>query len=91
MALIFLVNLPVGVLGAWMVRRFVPDLPPAGGRRFDFAGAVTLFISMISLLLGLTFGQTAGFTAPAVLALFAGWLIFLIAFILIELSAGADD
>ncbi|MDI9549800.1 MAG: MFS transporter [Chloroflexota bacterium] len=82
---IFLVNLPVGVLGAWMVRRFVPDLPPAGGRRFDFAGAVTLFISMISLLLGLTFGQTAGFTAPAVLALFAGWLIFLIAFILIEL------
>ncbi len=84
---IFLVNLPVGILGAWMVRRFVPDLAPVGGRRFDFAGAVTLFVSIISLLLGLTFGQTAGFTAPGVLALFAGWLVFLIAFIAIERRA----
>ena len=82
---IFLVNLPVGILGAWMVQRFVPDLPPVGGRRFDFAGAVTLFISMISLLLGLTFGQTVGFTAPAVLALFASCLAFLALFIFIEL------
>lgn len=81
---IFLVNLPVGILGIWMVHRFVPDLPPTGGRRFDFAGAITLFISLVTLLLGLTFGQTVGFTSPVVLALLAAWAVFLAVFIVIE-------
>ncbi len=82
---IFLVNLPVGILGTWMVQKFVPNLPPAGGRKFDFIGAVTLFVSLISLLLALTFGQTLGATAPLVLALSAICLVFMVVFIRVEL------
>ncbi len=82
---IFLVNLPVGIVGLWMVRRFVPNLPPAGGRRFDFLGAILLFAGLISLLLGLTFGQTMGFTAPLVLGLLAAFLLIFALFIFTEM------
>jgi len=81
---IFFVNLPIGIAGTWMVIRFVPDLKPAGGQRFDLLGALTLFVSLMALLLGLTLGQRQGFGQPGILALFAGWLAFLALFIAIE-------
>lgn len=84
---IFLVNLPVGIVGAIIAQRFVPAIQPPGGQRFDFAGAGTLFISLIGLLLGLTLGQEQGFTNPLSLALFAVWLTFFIVFIAIELRS----
>jgi EmrB/QacA subfamily drug resistance transporter len=82
---IFLVNLPVGIVGAYMAQRFVPAIQPPGGQQFDFVGAGTLFISLIALLLGLTFGQEEGFANPLSLALFGIWLLFLTLFIVIEL------
>lgn len=81
---IFFVNLPVGLIGIPMVIRFVPDLRPLGGQRFDFGGAGTLLVSLLCLLLGLSLGQERGFDDPLVLLLFGGWLIFLVAFIFIE-------
>lgn len=81
---IFFVNLPVGIVGSFMVSRFVPVHQPPGGQQFDFAGAITLFISLTSLLLALTMGQRAGFAAPHILLLFAIWLIFLILFLGLE-------
>ena len=84
---IFFVNLPIGIIGTIMALRFIPDFQPEGGQRFDFAGAITLFISLLALLLGLTFGQSSGLDAPLVLALLVVWLLFLIIFIFIELHA----
>jgi EmrB/QacA subfamily drug resistance transporter len=81
---IFFVNLPVGIAGTWMVIRFVPAFKPAGGQRFDLAGALTLFISLMALLMGLTLGQRLGFVEPGTLALLAAWLVFLGIFIAIE-------
>jgi EmrB/QacA subfamily drug resistance transporter len=82
---IFYVNLPIGIIGTIMVHRYVPAVPPPGGQRFDFIGALTLFISLLSFLLALTLGQNMGFTNSSVLALFAGFFIFLIIFISVEL------
>jgi len=84
---IFFVNLPIGVLGTWMALRFVPDLKPAGRQRFDFGGAVTLFLGMLSFLLALTFGQQVGFGDPLVLGLLAGFAVFVALFIVIERRA----
>ncbi len=84
---IFLVNLPVGIVGTWMAQRFVPAIQPPGGQRFDFAGATTLFISLVGLLLGLTLAQEAGFINPLSVALFVVWVIFLALFIWIELRS----
>jgi EmrB/QacA subfamily drug resistance transporter len=84
---IFYVNLPIGILGTLMVARFVPQLKPPGKQRFDLPGALTLCISLVALLMGLTWGQQVGFTEPAILTLFAVWLFFLGIFLVIELRS----
>lgn len=82
---IFFVNLPIGVLGVWLVSRYVPAFQPPGGQRFDYWGALTFCASLLSLLLALTLGQRAGFDNHIVLLLAANWVIFLAVFIYIEL------
>ena len=82
---IFFVNLPIGIIGTWMVVRYVPAFKPAGGQRFDYLGALTLCVSLLSLLLALTLGQRNGFDDRTVLLLAGAWIIFLTIFIFIEL------
>ena len=81
---IFFVNLPIGIAGTWLAWRYVPDLKPTGRQRFDYWGAITLFVSLLALLLALTVGQERGFTNPAILALFGVWAIFLVLFVTIQ-------
>ncbi len=82
---IFIVNLPIGILGVWMVHRFIPHHRPAGGQTFDYAGALFLLISLMALLLSLTLGQKSHFRDGRILWLLALWLVFLLLFILTEL------
>ena len=84
---IFYVNLPVGIIGTILAVRYIPDIKPAGGQRFDFLGAITLFSSLFCLLFGLTLGQGFGFSDRRVLFLFGGFVLFLALFILIEWHA----
>lgn len=81
---IFFVNIPVGIAGILMVFKFLPNVRPPGGQRFDYPGAVTLFISLIGLLLALTMGQRFGFGSLPILSLFATWFLFLGIFLLLE-------
>ena len=83
---IFLINVPIGILGTILAWRFVPVDRPASGQQFDLAGAFCMFCALLALLLGLTLGQRVGFTNVKVLALFAATLTGLAAFILVELS-----
>jgi EmrB/QacA subfamily drug resistance transporter len=82
---IFFVNLPIGVLGTFMVMRHVPAFKPPGGQRFDYWGALTLCVSLFSLLVALTLGQYNGFGDRSVLSLAGMFILFLVLFILIEL------
>jgi EmrB/QacA subfamily drug resistance transporter len=82
---IFYVNLPIGIAGTWLAWRYVPHIKPKGEQRFDFWGAVTLFISLLSLLIALSLGQTLGFADRRVLLLLANFALFLLLFIIIEL------
>jgi EmrB/QacA subfamily drug resistance transporter len=84
---IFFVNLPVGIVGTLMVLRLVPALKPKGRQRFDLPGALTLFTSLLALLLGLTLGQRLGFDQAPVLVLFGAALVLLAAFVTIELRS----
>lgn len=81
---IFLVNLPIGVIGITLVRRFVPDWRPPGGQRFDAWGAVILLVTLVTLALGLTFGPDTGWDNPSILGLLACSALALIAFIRVE-------
>jgi EmrB/QacA subfamily drug resistance transporter len=84
---IFYVNLPVGIMGTIMVRRNVPDFKPSARQHFDYWGALTLFLSLLSLLLGLTFGQQQGFFKPVVIIMIGLWLVMLATFIVVERRA----
>lgn len=81
---IFLVNLPIGIAGAFLAWRYVPDKRPSGKQHFDFAGAALLFLSLLALLLGLTMGQQLRFSDPRILALFGAAAVFLSGFLWVE-------
>ena len=81
---IFLVNLPVGILGLLLVGRFVPSTRPARVGRFDFPGAVAIFVSLLALLLALTVGPRLGFLDPRILGLIFICGLFLLLFVAAE-------
>lgn len=81
---IFFVNLPVGLAGVLMASRFVPNFKPAGGQRFDFAGAGAMFLSILCLLIALTVGQYVGFGSLPVAGLLAVSVAGLAGFIALE-------
>ncbi len=82
---IFFVNLPIGIIGTFLVVRYVPAFKPPGGQRFDYLGALTLCTALLSLLVALTLGQYNGFGDHAVLTLAGTFVLFLMLFIRIEL------
>lgn len=88
---VFYINLPVGLLAAITV-----FIGLSGEKRveekviIDYAGALTLVISIVSLLLGLSLGgKDYPWTSWQIIGLFVLFLIFCIIFIFIELKA--DD
>ena len=81
---IFFVNVPIGILGTIMVYRFIPSSKVKKDQRFDFYGAATLFISLITFLLALTLGQRIGFSHRIIILLFSIWALFFILFLWIE-------
>lgn len=62
---IFLVNLPVGIIGITAaIRLLKPDRPQHGsGKRFDAAGFIFLTVFLVAFLLGISKGQTEGWTS----------------------------
>src|SRR5690554_3603864 len=81
---IFLVNLPVGIVGFWLARRYVPDWRPPGGQRFDGIGAVLLFVTLVCMAIGLTFGPTRGWGSPEITTLLIGALAGFLVFLVVE-------
>ena len=81
---IFFVNLPIGIIGTWTANRYVPDVPPLGGQRFDMRGAGAFFAGLLSLMFALTLAQELTFTSPVVLGLFVVSGLSVTVFIRIE-------
>jgi EmrB/QacA subfamily drug resistance transporter len=82
---IFLVNLPIGIVGVLAAYLLLHDIQPnPRGERFDLFGALLFSIGLICLLLGLTGGIGAGWLSPPILALIALGILALVAFIIRE-------
>ncbi len=81
---IFFVNLPLGLIGIVLILKHVPKSNPGMKQHFDIAGAVTMFISLGSLLFSLTIAQLYGLNQPIFYILLASFFIFLIIFIQVE-------
>ena len=83
---IFFVNLPIGVISAYMAIRFVPDIVPGIRQKFDFVGAGLLLISLTCLLIGLTLGESKGFSSFTVISLLVVFAVSLGILIMVELK-----
>jgi len=81
---IFLVNVPVGIVGLALAWRFVPSTRSAQPARIDAAGTALLALAVLSLLVPLTEGRTLGWPAWSI-ALLALAVPALVAFAVVEL------
>ncbi len=81
---IFFVNLPVGILGIYLVLQFIPNIRPTGKQRFDYLGAFSLFCGLLAFLLALTIGQETGFLNITVAVLFILAVLGTVSFLFIE-------
>jgi EmrB/QacA subfamily drug resistance transporter len=82
---IFFINVPIGAVLIALAARFVAaDHPAAGSRRFDALGAGAVTAGLLLLVYGLNRGVDHGWTSPTTLAFFAGALVLLTTFVLVE-------
>lgn len=84
---IFYVNIPLGVISLWMILRYYQESPQHLKLKIDWLGAIFMVISVVSLMFALEFGQTAGWTSPAILGLFAAFALFFTLFLFVETKA----
>ncbi len=82
---IFLINVPIGLLAFLIVSRKVPLLyRPSARERFDYLGAVIIFVSLGSYALAMTHGQQEGFGQPLSLTLLAVAFVSLAMFLYVQ-------
>jgi EmrB/QacA subfamily drug resistance transporter len=82
---IFLVNLPIGAGVYFACLRLLPHLPgSASGARHDVAGAVSITASLMLAVYAIVNGHEAGWRSTQTIAILAGAVALLAAFLLIE-------
>lgn len=81
---IFLVNVPVGVIGIWMSRRYAPDSDAQAGRSLDFCGQIAGALALATLTFALTEASGLGWNSPAILGAFVLCIGFGALFIWLE-------
>jgi len=86
---IFLINLPLGLLCLWIVRRFVAESMDPRAPRVDRPGLVTLTGGLFLLVFALLRGNEEGWASAMILACFGGAAALLCAFLAVEARVSA--
>ncbi len=86
---VFAVNVPIGLAGAALAGRLLPESREPGAARLDVWGALTLTLGVGAVLFGLSRGEAGGLTAVAALGPLAAGLALLALFAAIERRAAA--
>ncbi|MFF3227425.1 MDR family MFS transporter [Nocardia suismassiliense] len=85
---IFLINLPLSAVAAWMLLRKFTESAPRRKQQVDYLGAALLTIGAGALILGLLEGgQAWAWDSPASIGIFAGGALLLVLFGLVERRA----
>ena len=88
--LIFLVSVPVGVLGTAMGYLLLRELSPRRPARIDWPGNITFALGLILIMVGITYGiepyggHAMGWTNPVVLSCSSVGVVLLVVFGIIE-------
>jgi NTE family protein len=79
--LVFLVNLPIGVLAVVLARRHLVESRAPGRRRMpDLVGALVFALAISACVLGVVKGQEWGWTGPRTLGCFAAAVVLIALF-----------
>jgi EmrB/QacA subfamily drug resistance transporter len=82
---ILFINVPIGVIAAFATQRFVAEgRNPERARSFDLSGALAATIGLSLLVFGIVRTDTTGWGSGPTIALIAGGLLLLVAFVTIE-------
>ncbi|MGH9089400.1 MAG: MFS transporter [Acidimicrobiales bacterium] len=88
--LIFLVSVPIGLFGTVWAYTKLREVPRRSQARLDWFGNATFSLGLISLMIAITYGiqpyggHTMGWTSPLVDGCFAGAVVLLVAFCVVE-------
>ncbi|MGH2533567.1 MAG: DHA2 family efflux MFS transporter permease subunit [Thermomicrobiales bacterium] len=82
---VFLINVPIGILGVFATRRIVPEsVDPLASRKIDRGGIVLSGTGIFALVYASIEGNKEGWTSPLILGLFAAAAVLLTLFVLWE-------
>ncbi len=84
---IFVINVPIGIfafIAAMLIVRESKD--PNTDRHLDIPGVLLISAALFCLTFALVQGQSYGWTSVSILSLFAGALVGLVAFVILELK-----
>ena len=85
----FLIAVPIALLIILAAMKVIPSKQaPAKDKKFDYLGAVLLFVTMVGLLFGVNQGTKMGWTSPMVAGSLIAFLIAVILFIFQEKRVG---
>jgi EmrB/QacA subfamily drug resistance transporter len=85
--LIFLINLPIGIIGLLMCSKMLPEVMVAKKNTIDWVGAIMLVLSLGSFTLAVTQGEYWGWKSTPVLGLMVVWLVLGSTFFITELRS----
>src|SRR3954447_9994956 len=81
---VFLVNVPLGILGMFLTARYVRESRDPEARGLDWYGQVTLSAALFLLVLGLLRGNEDGWSSTVILSELIGAGVLLVAFVAIQ-------
>jgi EmrB/QacA subfamily drug resistance transporter len=82
---IFLVNIPVGIVGTMLGILFLPkDEKKQSHERFDYLGALCLIPALVSLIYFLNMGQKDGWISPLLFGSYVVFAVCLAGFLFVE-------
>ena len=81
---IFIVNVPIGVLGVWITRKYVQESRDPHPRRIDWTGQTLLTGGLFLLVLALLRGNEDGWGSAPIVAELTGAAVLLAAFVYAE-------
>lgn len=88
--LVFLINLPIGVIAIALARPLLPSIPGVGLRQgVDLGGALTITAAPILAVYGILSASEHGWGSPVVIGCVALALVVLVAFVSIEQRVSA--
>lgn len=74
---IFLINVPLGLLGIALITRFIPESKAPKARRFDPVGQVLVMVLLASVTFVIIEGPEAGWVSPPVVGAFSAAMLSL--------------